>query len=224
MLETKSHQDEGDPPSDTQRRIIEAAGEIFADSGYRHTTIRLISDRAKVNVAAINYHFGGKKNLYLAVLKYWRARAFEKYPFDPSDHSTGSPEERLTAFIRVLLFRVLDEGEGSRFARLMTQEFIQPTESLDMIVEETMRPFFAFLSATVRQLLKGERPEQTVVLCCASIVGQVFQFYFGRHVMRRLLNRDSLDREEIEMVADHIARFSLHALEAISAESEGESR
>jgi TetR/AcrR family transcriptional regulator, regulator of cefoperazone and chloramphenicol sensitivity len=224
MLRTETHQSEGDPLSDTQRRIIEAAGEIFADSGYRYTTIRLISERADVNVAAINYHFGGKKNLYLGVLKYWRTKAFEKYPFDPSDYSTGSPQERLKTFIRVLLFRILDEGEGSRFARLMAQEFIQPTAGLDMIVEETMRPLFAFLSTTVRQLFKGRPSEQTVVLCCASIVGQVFQFYLGRHVMRRLLDRDSLDRQEIETVADHIARFSLFAINSIAAESEGESR
>jgi TetR/AcrR family transcriptional regulator, regulator of cefoperazone and chloramphenicol sensitivity len=212
------------PFSDTRHRIIEAAGEIFADLGYRHTTIRVVSQRAGVNIAAINYHFGGKKNLYLAILDYWRMKAFEKYPFDLSDVATGSPRERLRTFVRILLLRVLDEGEGSLFARLMAQEFIQPTGSLDVIVEEVMRPLFAFLSATVRQLLNDRSPEQTVILCCASVVGQVFQFYLGRHVMRRLLNREKLSGEEIEAVADHIARFSIYAIEAIAAENRGESR
>jgi TetR/AcrR family transcriptional regulator, regulator of cefoperazone and chloramphenicol sensitivity len=214
---------EMDIHSETQRRMIEAAGEIFAESGYSHTTIRAISNRAGVNVAAINYHFGGKKALYAAVLKYWRSKAFEKYPFDPSDLS-ASPEERLAAFIRVLLFRVLDEGDGSRFAKLMAQEFIRPTSGLDVIVEETMRPLFGFLSATVRQFLGDRVDDQTVVLCCASVVGQVFQFYLGRHVMRRLLNREFLNREEIEAVAKHITRFSLRAMEAIAREGGGESR
>ena len=72
-----------------------------------------------MNVAAINYHFGGKKNLYLAVLKFWRARIFEKYPFDLTDFTTGTPEERFRTFVRTLLFRVLDEGEGSLFAKLL---------------------------------------------------------------------------------------------------------
>jgi AcrR family transcriptional regulator len=224
MVRADKYSGEIDSPSQTQRRIIESAGEIFADSGYRHATIRAISDRAGVNVAAVNYHFGGKKNLYMAVLKYWRSRAFEKYPFDPTDYVTGSPQERLKAFVRVLLFRVLDEGDGSRFARLMAQEFIQPTSGFDMIVDETVRPLFGFLSATVRQLLKNRSSEQTATLCCASTVGQVFQFYLGRHVMRRLLDRESLNKEEIESIAEHIARFSLYAIEAISAESEGENR
>jgi AcrR family transcriptional regulator len=214
--------EEKSPSADTRHRIIEAAGEIFADAGYRRTTIRAISERARVNIAAINYHFGGKKNLYLAILDYWRGTAYEKYPFDPSDVSTGPPQQRLRTFIRVLLFRVLDEGEGSRYARLMAQEFIQPTGSLDVIVEEVMRPLFAFLSTTVRQLLNDRPSQRTVALCCASVVGQVFQFYIGRHVMRRLLNREKLSREEIEAVADHIARFSIYALKAIASEKEGE--
>jgi len=194
---------------------MEAAGEIFAESGYGRATIRDISRRAGVNVAAINYHFGGKKNLYEAVLKFWRAKAFEKFAFDPSDLS-GAPEERLRTFIRILLFRILDDGEGSRFARLMAQELIRPTGGLDIMVEETIRPLFAFLSATVRQLLGEHADKDTIVLCCVSVVGQVFQFYVGRHVMRGLLNRDSLNGQEIEAVARHIARFSLYAIKAIS--------
>jgi AcrR family transcriptional regulator len=214
--------DEVDPKSDTQRRIVEAAGEIFAESGYEHTTIRAICDRASVNLAAINYHFGGKKNLYLAVLKFWRASAFEKYPFDTTDFS-GSPEDRLRAFVRTLLFRVLDEGEGSPFARLMARELIQPTSGFDVLVEETMRPFFAFLSTTVGQLFAAPPPEMTVNLCCLSIVGPVFHLYMGRQVIRRLLHRESLDKREIELVADHITRFSLYAIREIAAKSEGES-
>lgn len=209
--------------SETQLRIIEAAGEIFAESGYGHTTIRTISNRAGVNVAAVNYHFGGKRNLYITVLKYWQTKAFEKYPFDPSDLS-APPRERLATFIRMLLFRVLDEGEGSYYARLMAQEFIRPTVGMEVMMEEVMRPISEFHLTTVRQLLGEQADDETVILCCASVVGQIFQFYLGRHVMRRLLNRDSLNTQEIEAVARHITRFSLHAINAISKEGRGGGR
>jgi len=222
MFEPADHRGEFDHPTETQLRIIEAAGEIFADSGYNHTTVRAICVRARVNVAAINYHFGSKKNLYLAALKYWQTKAFEKYPFDPADFTTETPAERLGAFVRTLLLRVLDEGEGSRFAKLMSQEFIHPTSGLDMMVEETVRPLFAFLSATVRQLFSTRAPDNTINLCCLSIAGQVFQLYMGRHMMRRLLNRESLNRQEIEGVAEHITAFSLYAIRAIAERCEGE--
>jgi TetR/AcrR family transcriptional regulator, regulator of cefoperazone and chloramphenicol sensitivity len=208
--------------SGTKRRIIEAAGEIFAHSGYEYTTIRAISERASVNVAAINYHFGGKKNLYLTVIKFFRAHTFEKYPFDPADFASRSPEDRLRAFIRQLLFRILDEGDGSLFARVMIHELIQPATGLDMVVEETATQFFAFLSETVARFFPAPPPAMTVNLCCLSVVGQIFQLYVGRHVMHRLLRRDSFTRQEMEMAADHITRFSLYAIRGIAANSEGE--
>jgi len=222
MFETGDHKGEHDHPTETQVRIIEAAGEIFADSGYNHTTVRAICVRAHVNVAAINYHFGNKKNLYLATLKYWRKKTFEKYPFDPTDFTTGTPEERLGAFVRTFLLRVLDEGEGSRFIRLMTQELIRPTSGLDLMVEETVRPLFTFLSTAVRQFFTDPVSDNTVNLCCLSIAGQVFQLYVGRHMIRRLLNRESLNRQEIEVVAEHIIAFSTYAIRAIAERCEGE--
>lgn len=208
--------------SETKRRIIEAAGEIFGDLGYEHTTIRAISKHASVNVAAINYHFGGKRNLYITVLKFFRALAFEKYPFDPADFASSPPEERIRVFVRQLLFRILDEGEGSLFAKLGIRELMRPTSGLDMLVEETATKFFAFLSQAVAELFPTPPPQMTINFCCLSVVGQVFQLYVGRQVMRRLLQKESLNREELEMAADHIARFSLHAIKGMAASSKGE--
>ena len=60
--------------------ILETAGEVFAEQGYRKATIRNICKRSGVNLAAINYYFGDKERLYLAVLKYYRELAIKKYP------------------------------------------------------------------------------------------------------------------------------------------------
>jgi AcrR family transcriptional regulator len=52
-------------PSDiTRERILKAAERLFADRGYEETSIRAIVAKARVNQAAINYHFGGKDGLY----------------------------------------------------------------------------------------------------------------------------------------------------------------
>ena len=91
-----------------------------------------------------------------------------------------------------------------------------------MLVEETGRTFFAFLSTTVGQLFPAPPSEKTVNLCCMSIIGQVFQLYMVRHAMRRLLHRESLNRQEIELAADHITRFSLYAIHEMAANSKGE--
>jgi TetR/AcrR family transcriptional regulator, regulator of cefoperazone and chloramphenicol sensitivity len=221
MLQTDTNKETTVTRPETPQRIMEAAGDIFSDSGYRYTTIRAICERASVNVAAINYHFGGKKNLYLTVLNYWKNRAFEKYPFDPTGSSPPDPRERLRVVVRILLFRVLDEGDGSRFAKLMAHELMHPSGGFDMIMEETFKPFYGFLTMAINQLIPQPPDEYTVNLCCLSIVGQIFHLFTGRHVMRRVLNRDSLSHDEIEMVAAHIAQFSLDAIDAIAARSQG---
>src|SRR6185436_12441481 len=46
-----------DPTKDTRERLVEAATRMFAERGYRHVTIRAISQAARANVAAVNYHF-----------------------------------------------------------------------------------------------------------------------------------------------------------------------
>ncbi len=203
--------------SGTRERIIEAAGEVFAELGYRHTTIRAICKRAGANVAAVNYYFGDKEALYLAVLKHWREKAVEGYPLDLGTTADRSPEELLAAFVGTFIFRVLDKGRGSRFARLMAQELMQPTDGLDVIIEDAVRPHFAFLSGIVRRLLGEGHTESTVQLCCVSIIGQVFYFYMSRPVLQRLLNREGFEKKEMLAIAGHITRFSLSGIRQIAA-------
>ena len=89
---------------------MEAAGQIFAEEGYPKATVRDICHQAGVNIAAINYHFGDKKGLYLTVLKHYQEIAFQTYPPDLGIKETQRPEEKLQAFIRSFLTRVMDEG------------------------------------------------------------------------------------------------------------------
>jgi AcrR family transcriptional regulator len=57
-------------PSDiTRERILKAAERLFADRSYEETSIRAIVAKARVNQAAINYHFGGKDGLYREILR-----------------------------------------------------------------------------------------------------------------------------------------------------------
>src|SRR5262249_57097394 len=59
----------GRTPDQTRQRVLDAASELFAAQGFHGTTVREIAQRAGVNLAAGNYHFGSKRALYLEVLR-----------------------------------------------------------------------------------------------------------------------------------------------------------
>src|SRR5688572_2215296 len=51
----------------TRVRLVDAAERLFAEQGFRNASVRDITRQASCNIASVNYHFGGKSNLYREV-------------------------------------------------------------------------------------------------------------------------------------------------------------
>lgn len=207
---------------DTRTRILQAAAEIFADIGFEKATVRAICDRASVNVAAINYHFRDKENLYLEVLKHCKSIAFQQYPLGNEAAKSDSPELRLRAFIHFFFSCILDQGPASLFGRLVSREYVEPTFALDMLVENTMRPTFVLLSEVVAELLGQKATEMNIRMCCASVVSQCVFYLFARHALNRLFPNEQFPGDHLETVIDHVTRFSLAALKELKEPTKGE--
>ena len=201
----------------TRGRIVEAAGQIFAERGFRGATVRMICERARVNISAIKYHFGGKDRLYYEVLNYWHEFAIKKYPPLLELSEEAPPEEQLRAFIRSVLFRLLDKGKPAWFGKLMAREMAHPTKAFDHLVKEVMRPLNGLLASIVKKIIKVPVGGEGITLCCTSIIGQCVYYYNSKYI-KQLFQRDMSGPEEIERIADHIMRFSLEGLEHYSEE------
>lgn len=210
------------PANGTRERILQAGGEVFAESGFERATIREICRRASVNIAAINYHFQDKENLYLQVLQYCKALAFKKYPSYLHTRKKDPPEVKLKAFVRSFLFRVLDRGSSSLFGRMVSREYIEPTRALDVLVEETIRPVFSQLGSIIAEILGKGAQEMRIRLCCASVVGQCLFYLYAGHVLKKLFPDQKFETREIETIAEHIVRFSLSAIEDFHERKKGE--
>src|SRR5918994_361428 len=196
----------------TEKRLLEAAGEIFAEYGYRAATVRQICEKAGANIAAVNYHFGDKEGLYMAVLRSVPDAHAEKFPADRGLPPGASAEQRLAAYIESLLNRVFDEGRPGWHTKIMAREMIEPTRAFDTLVADVALPVHRELASIVRELLASKATEDAVRLCTLSILSQCVYYHHARSVLSRLYPQQEYGSQDIAQLADHITRFSQGAL------------
>jgi AcrR family transcriptional regulator len=198
---------------ETRQRLLRAAGEIFAEVGFRSATIREICERAGANIAAVNYHFGGKEGLYAAVLRYAYECSKELYPLTLNLPPEATGEEKLATFIRLWMLHIFDEGRPAWHGKLMSREMMEPTAALDMLIQEHIRPRSQVLQGIVRELLPAAAVPEAIARCTMSIIGQCIFYHHCRPVISRLHAMDEkFTRADIERIAGHITQFSLAAL------------
>src|SRR5438105_14110584 len=118
----------------TQQRLLEAAEEIFAEKGFKATSIRAICKRAGANIAAVNYYFGDKEKLYIETVKYAHRGCTEGAPF-PEWVPDTPPVQKLRDFIRVMVSRMLSPQSPASL-QLMMREMAHPTAACVEVVRE----------------------------------------------------------------------------------------
>jgi AcrR family transcriptional regulator len=212
-MNLKSSSEAGGPTQDeTRQQLLEAAGGVFAEVGFRNATIRDICRRAGANVAAVNYHFGDKETLYTEVLRHSQQKAFEKYPPLMGAGADAPPEQKLRAFIQSFLLRIFDDSSTAWFGKMMSREMVEPTAALDLLVAERMQPMADLLRGIVAEILDCPAQAENVRLCCFSVVSQCVFYHHCRTMIFRLFPEQRLDASAVEQLAGHIARFSLAAM------------
>lgn len=204
---------------ETRRQLLEAAGAVFAEVGFRDATVREICRRAGANVAAINYHFGDKHTLYEEVLHYAHGKALEKYPPLLDVAADAAPEKKLRAFVLSFLLRIFDKGRAAWHGKLMSREMIEPTGALDSLIEERIRPMARQLRQIIAEILDLPVNDDRVRLCSFSVVSQCVFYHHCQPVVCRLFPKElPQDTGSIEHLADHITQFSLAAMKSRLAE------
>ena len=194
--------------TDTRRRLLEAALEVFAKVGFRQATIQQICRRAGANIAAAHYHFGDKRRLYAAVFAHAERQARAEAPRGQVE--TGTADERLRAHVTAFLHRLLDPGRPAWMAQLLAHELIDPTPALDRLVRRRMRANHEQFNRVIHELVPAASAE-AVRLATLSVVAQCV-FYRNSAAIVRRLYPDLEPERHVERIADHVTRFSLAAI------------
>jgi TetR/AcrR family transcriptional regulator, regulator of cefoperazone and chloramphenicol sensitivity len=183
-------------PSDiTRERIMKAAERLFAERGYDATSIRAIVAKARVNQAAINYHFDGKDGLYREVLRA-ALRALTEQQLEHADEMKAmSREAALAEFIRRQLRPLLGRDEYSRHMRILNWETVRPTAVFRKLLSEEAAPFMGLAVELVRRF-QPEADQRTLVAAAVWLLGQCSVF---------LRNREQLADPPLGLVLDEAA-------------------
>ncbi len=216
---TESHHD-----IDTRQRLIEAAGEVFAEVGFHSATTRDIAQRANANIAAINYYYRDKQGLYAETIRYLYRDDDVKYPPMPGVTPDAPAADRLRAFVRGFLHKFFDSARPAWHGRLISREMFEPTAALDQLVDERIRPRYALLDGIIRELLGDAATDLHVRLCINSVIGQCLHYHHARHLLERLQPESRYGPHNIEQVAEHVSRFSLGGIEALARSAGGDAQ
>lgn len=202
-------------PEDTRTKLLDAAGQVFAESGFQAATVREICACAGVNIALVNYHFGDKLELYTEVLRH-SVGASGNGIIKKAIGSKAPPEEAFRELIHAMLLRVCRADRPGWHFRLMMHEFAQPTPAMASVIDETMRPVYDRFRELIGSMLDLTPDHDQVRLSTHSVIAQVVHYAHARHVVSRVWPELELNPERIAQIATHIADFSLAGLRQIA--------
>jgi len=197
----------------TKTRILEAAGPIFAARGFRGATVRDICARAEVNLAAVNYYFRDKDNLYRETVRYARKTRELQHPF-PDRQVSASAEEKLQQFVRILLQRLNALQEPNWQIQLIMYELLHPTEACREMVQQYFFPMFNKLTDIIQELHGTALAEDVKQKLGFSIIGQCLFYRIAKPVARRFIGDDAPSDFDVEQLAAHISQFSISAIQS----------
>ena len=147
----------------TKDRILGAAEELFAQNGFSGTSLRQVTSRADVNIAAVNYHFGSKENLINEVFRRrmddMSTQRLERLARSQAAHP-GQLEPILAAFVEPALTLAQDRMSGGAFIRVIARAYAEKNEGLRGFLSEqyghVLREFARAIAVCVPHLSKEQ--------------------------------------------------------------------
>ena len=202
------------PDVNTKDALLIAAMEVFADKGFDAATVRDICGKANANVAAVNYHYGGKDALYVAVLEeIFPSEENEQIATDPS----LPPEERLHQYLSTMVKEIYERADGlitQRWA-IFLRELAKPSLNLDFIVRRQVQSRVNELRSIVAQILGPDVPDHTLAFASSSIWALMLDHVIIQPILDRLTPKRPAVQGNLDVFVEHILKFTLGGLAAV---------
>jgi TetR/AcrR family transcriptional regulator len=191
----------------TAAQVLAAARALFAEHGYHGTSVRAITQAARVNLGAITYHFGSKQGLYEAALG---------SVFGPTaDHLARAVDvqepalDRIERFLRGMFDYVRQQPELPR----MLAHHLAASLPLPAVARDTMRRNLGLLA----DLIALGQQEGTIRagdprLLALSVIAQPIFLALAGNLLKPVVSLDQTDERVHAEVRDSVVRFARSGL------------
>lgn len=202
------------PLPDTRERLLQAALQAFGRRDYDGVSIRQVAVAAGANIAAISYHFGGKRELYHATVAYLaeRLRAVLAEQFQAVEQAIheGDPqacEKQLCRLLERFLEQILSSELGDSAPGIIFREQHQPSAAFDILYAKLLEPIHQLLTSLVARCRGWQLDDRRAIILAQALIGQTVIFRLGRTTLLRRLNQAEYSAADIKrlkaQLSDH---------------------
>jgi AcrR family transcriptional regulator len=208
------------PLNETQIRILDAAEELFMQHGFEGASMRMLTAKAGVNLAAINYHFGSKDALIEAVfhrrldpMNVERIAELERLE-QAADGAPLEAEAIIRAFIGASLRMIEDaRGGGRNFIRLLGRAYTEPAKAIRALIGQMYAPTMErFKAAFVKAL--PELPKDELVWRMHFMFGTLAYTLAATDTVQLIAGAKPEDRYDARLLEDRLTAFMAAGLHA----------
>lgn len=205
--------------ADTRERILDAAEELFTLYGFDGTSTRMITSRAGVNLASVNYHFGSKEALIQEVfrrrltwLNHERLRVLDQLEREAGG-APLKPHLIVEAFFGVALRMAADEKHGGHtFMRLLGRTYSEPSEFIRTFLAEEYEAVVERFKAALFKALP-DVPREEILWRFHFMLGAMAYAISGIDALK-LLTDCQLDENDPGALARRLMPFLIGGLRA----------
>ena len=206
------------PQHETRTRILDAAEELFMQLGFEGTSMRLLTAKAGVNLAAANYHFGSKDALIEAVFRRRldpmnTARIAELDKLEAEQRSP-SPDAIIRAFITPGL-RLMEDGKtgGRNFTRLLGRTYTEPNKGVRQLIGQMYAPTMQRYKAALERALP-QMPREELVWRMHFMFGTLAYTLAATDTVQLIAGCKPEDRYDAGLLEERLTAFLAAGLNA----------
>lgn len=195
----------------TRQALITAAIKLFGDRGYDHTSVRDLVKEAGTNLAAINYHFGGKEGLRQATIEFL-AEDFRHHgpgkamaEVNPATvHLMSKDEARRTlrTVMRSAFVQASQRQFGDKHARYILRELVQGGELTEIFFEKVFSKQFALLRILVAHITDDDPESETTRVRSIMIVAQSAFLNLAQPLVLLALEWEDFSGDKADIIGD----------------------